>query len=386
MTKLQVALDATGRIGTIRIAEPSGPTPEHHLLDLAAQEAAAHCKGSPSPDGAAQSTALRYAWLEGAQTTTRAATPAPNGGSSPAILDTSTACPRPEFPLTALRAGAFGVTRLRLEVDGEGRVGAITVLSSAGPTPEHRLLDAAIAKAMRQCRFPIAKDERYPRIDYVWRLADDDAAQTSADALPPALRPILEKATRGDVGAQRTLADHYARGSGDDQRQASSWYRRAALQGDADAQTFLGQRTLAGRGVPADDALAASWLRKASDQGNAVAAFTLGLMAQMKRGPDATPAAAIRWLELAADRGLGDAFDELGAAHEQGAGVAKDAGLAAVYYCIAQRKGVAEAAGHLAAAGAKTGDARGDRACERATRWLAEAAAGHAPPLPGVER
>ncbi len=54
-----------------------------------------------------------------------------------------------------------------------------------------------------------------------------------------------------------------------DAAQAAAWYRRAANQGDADAQYSLGRLYENGTGVPKDTAQAAAWYRKAADQGHA---------------------------------------------------------------------------------------------------------------------
>jgi len=51
-----------------------------------------------------------------------------------------------------------------------------------------------------------------------------------------------------------------------DQVEAVKWYRKAAEQGDADAQFNLGVRYDAGQGVQQD--MAAAWLRKAAEQGH----------------------------------------------------------------------------------------------------------------------
>jgi TPR repeat protein len=56
-----------------------------------------------------------------------------------------------------------------------------------------------------------------------------------------------------------------------DHMQAAAWYRRAAEQGSALAQDYLGQAYLRGRGVPQDNAQAAVWHRKAAEQGLAQA-------------------------------------------------------------------------------------------------------------------
>ncbi|KAF9079759.1 hypothetical protein BGX23_003304 [Mortierella sp. AD031] len=47
------------------------------------------------------------------------------------------------------------------------------------------------------------------------------------------------------------------------------WYRKAADQGDADAQCNVGILYGRGQGVPQDYSQAMKWYRKAADQGHA---------------------------------------------------------------------------------------------------------------------
>jgi hypothetical protein len=68
------------------------------------------------------------------------------------------------------------------------------------------------------------------------------------------------------------------RGVPQDYAQAVAWYRKAAEQGDADAQNNLGLRYDKGQGVPQDYAQAVAWFRKAAEQGNALAQNNLGAM------------------------------------------------------------------------------------------------------------
>jgi len=68
------------------------------------------------------------------------------------------------------------------------------------------------------------------------------------------------------------------RGVAKDEAQAVQWYRKAAEQGDASAQTDLGVMYRDGRGVTADQALALHWFRKAAEQGNTRAKTALRSM------------------------------------------------------------------------------------------------------------
>jgi TPR repeat protein len=60
--------------------------------------------------------------------------------------------------------------------------------------------------------------------------------------------------------------------------EAVTWYRKAADQGLAGAQSNLGGMYEKGQGVPQDYAEAANWYRKAGHQGLAEAQNNLGLM------------------------------------------------------------------------------------------------------------
>jgi uncharacterized protein len=66
----------------------------------------------------------------------------------------------------------------------------------------------------------------------------------------------------------------YDKGQGvtPDSAEALRWYRKAADQGNAEAQTNLGTCYVKGDGVPQDYVLAHMWLSLAAAQGNADAA------------------------------------------------------------------------------------------------------------------
>ena len=53
-------------------------------------------------------------------------------------------------------------------------------------------------------------------------------------------------------------------------------YRKAAEQGDAEAQCNLGELYANGTGVPQDYAQAVAWYREAAEGGNAQAQYNLG--------------------------------------------------------------------------------------------------------------
>ena len=85
-----------------------------------------------------------------------------------------------------------------------------------------------------------------------------------------------------------------------DDAQALKWYRLAADQGIAAAQSYLGLMYDYGRGVPQDDAHALKWYRLAADQGIAAAQNNLGLMYDYGQGVPQDYVEAHKWFNLAA--------------------------------------------------------------------------------------
>jgi cell division septation protein DedD len=118
----------------------------------------------------------------------------------------------------------------------------------------------------------------------------------------------------GDVKAG---VDAWSRG---EYRKAVEEWRPAAIAGDADAQFNLGQAYKLGRGVPVDMGMAESWYRKAALQGQIEAEANYGLILfQNGKRPDALP-----WLEKSVARGEPRSQLVLGTMLYNGDGVARD--------------------------------------------------------------
>lgn len=124
-----------------------------------------------------------------------------------------------------------------------------------------------------------------------------------------------------------------------DEQQAVDWYRKAAEQGDADAQYILAQMYFDGRGVPQDDRLAEAWYRKAAQQGYASAQVNLGLMHVTGRGVSKDDHQAVVWLRKAADQGNAYGQHGLGLLYIIGRGVPKDAELAYFWLLLSSAQG-----------------------------------------------
>jgi len=117
-------------------------------------------------------------------------------------------------------------------------------------------------------------------------------------------------AEQGDAEAQYNLGRLYydGRGVAQDYDQAALWFRAAAEQGDSDAQDELGNLYLSGEGVAQDYAQASLWYRKAAEQGDSDAQESLGDLYLHGQGMPRDYAEAYFWFDLAA-AGKQDASD-----------------------------------------------------------------------------
>ncbi len=148
-------------------------------------------------------------------------------------------------------------------------------------------------------------------------------------------------AEQGDAEAQRALGVIYYEGKGVTQSftEAVKWYRSAAELGDAEAQVNLGTLYFKGDGVPQNYAEAAKWFRRAADQGSARAQYSLGVMYLGGQGVPQNAAEAVKWFQLASGRGLAQASDALGRMYSEGHGVPQSDDEALKWYRLAAEQG-----------------------------------------------
>lgn len=125
----------------------------------------------------------------------------------------------------------------------------------------------------------------------------------------------------------------------EDAKEAIKWFRKAAQQGDADGQCYLGNMYEEGDGVPRDYAEAVKWYRKAADQGNTTGQCELGGMYFMGRGVSQNYVEAMKWYSKAAERGNATAMRNIGNMYEGGHGVSKDCAEAVKWFRMAAEKG-----------------------------------------------
>jgi TPR repeat protein len=163
-------------------------------------------------------------------------------------------------------------------------------------------------------------------------------------------------AEQGDVEAQFNLGLFYFNGQGvpQDYAQAAVWYRKAAEQGNGRAQSALGQLYFYGQGVSQDYVQSATWFRKAAEQGDANAQDGLGWQYYSGHGVPQDFVQAVVWYRKAAEQGKADAQFTLSKLYYSGQGVEQDYVQVAEWSRKAAEQGNIDAQGglgHLYAAG-----------------------------------
>ena len=127
-------------------------------------------------------------------------------------------------------------------------------------------------------------------------------AQQAVKPLPPDSE-VVQKALKGDATSQFLVGLGYEMtGEVVNFEEAAKWFRKAADQGDANAQDVLGATYAEGLGVAQDHAEAVKWYRKAADQGVASAQNALGRMYANGEGVAQDYVQAHLWFNLAAAR------------------------------------------------------------------------------------
>jgi len=130
---------------------------------------------------------------------------------------------------------------------------------------------------------------------------------------------------------------------------AASWFRKAAEQGNVDAQFSLGVAYEDGQGVQTNLTEAIKWLTKSAENGNLQAAGRLAMYYFFGSGEDKNIQEGIRWLRFGAERG--DVLDQTTLALIlRGGGfpfhdieIEKDPNEAAKWYLRAARQGDGDA-------------------------------------------
>jgi TPR repeat protein/serine/threonine protein kinase len=191
----------------------------------------------------------------------------------------------------------------------------------------------------------------------------------------------LRLAAEGGLAAAQCALGHkyYYGNDGFEQsyEKAVACYRKAAEQGHADGEFWLGFMYKHGRGVRRNEAEGVAWYRRAAEQGHAVAAYNLGCSYDSGEGVPQDHAQAVAWYRRAADQGDISAIYNLGCSYRDGEGVSQNYGEAIACFRKAGEGGHASALYNL---GCLYRDGRGvPTDYEQAIAWFHKAVEkGHA--------
>ena len=182
----------------VDIVKHSGDTREHHLLDAAAAHFLSLCPVQPARDADGKPVAsvvkVTYTWRLDAPARESdlrvdASIGAPH--SLPAGINANDPACALKYPPAAFAARAQGDTRVQFDVGPDGRLLAARVVQSAGPTPEHHLLDDAAVAALSRCPLRPGTDASGNPIGgkvtvvYHWMIDPLPGAPASAPRLTP---------------------------------------------------------------------------------------------------------------------------------------------------------------------------------------------------------
>ncbi len=131
----------------------------------------------------------------------------------------------------------------------------------------------------------------------------------------------------------------FGKGVTKNQKQAVIYFRSAAQQGLASAQTHLGSCYYSGTGVNQNHQQAFEWFLKAAKQGDLTAQDNLGSCYLLGHGTTKNHIAAVEWYKKAAGKGNASAQAHLGSCYLYGQGVTADKDTAIYWYEKAAAQG-----------------------------------------------
>ena len=160
------------------------------------------------------------------------------------------------------------------------------------------------------------------------------SSHNDTSALFGPIERLRRAAEQGDVDAQYNLGNKYHIGLGvdEDKAEAVKWYRKAAEQGHVSAQINLAACYASGDGVSEDKTEAVKWYRKAADQDNMYGQEVLGNCYRDGIGVDKDMKEAVKWYRKAAEQGEAEAQYQLGISLLNGKGTAKNPKEAADWF------------------------------------------------------
>ncbi len=111
---------------------------------------------------------------------------------------------------------------------------------------------------------------------------------------------LIKSAESGDPISQFNLGCAYF--SEDNDSEAVKWFYKSAMQGNADAQLYMGLCFYYGSGVNSNKSEAVKWFYKSAKQGNAEAQYKMGSSFEYGKGVDKNFVEAAKWYSVSASQ------------------------------------------------------------------------------------
>ena len=150
------------------------------------------------------------------------------------------------------------------------------------------------------------------------------------------------------ASAQTTLEDGIEAYDAENYEKSLSIFKPLAIQGDMEAQSYLGQQYQLGEAVEQSYEESFKWYIKAADQGDYVALYTIAEYYKDGTGVEQSWSKAFRFYEMAAKEGDDTSQYYMGYMYENGYGVAQSYENAAEWYKKSADLGDPDAQGYLA--------------------------------------
>jgi len=165
-----------------------------------------------------------------------------------------------------------------------------------------------------------------------------------AEQMSPTVQSLLERAEKGDTGAQADLALAYLRGDGvvSNSAAAVGWAGLSASKGEPLGQFLLA--TLYNSGIKPDPRAGFRWMSAAALNGNVKAMHNVAVALATGGGIEKNSGEAATWFGKAASMGYRDSAFDLAVLYERGEGVAQSTERALYWYDKAAAAGDKESA------------------------------------------
>lgn len=173
----------------------------------------------------------------------------------------------------------------------------------------------------------------------------NNAGKSMGDQVAAQIDSIRYKAEHGDAKYQYAYGVCYEKGWGleQDEKEALSWFRKAAAQENGPAYNSLGNYYRMGTVVTADVKQAFEWYQKGAQAKDAQAMLNLGNCYFYGMGVEKDEKSAVKWWKEAAEAGNIYAISQMGDCYYYGIGTEKDLTKAVEYLTQAADHNIANA-------------------------------------------